>query len=317
MTTMPLKEVDKVEILTLLDNTIDALLPGTNKVKRMPAPSDWLTRDQLIAEHGFAALVTVTNGNTSESLLFDAGLSKRGLIHNMDVLEVKPKELHSIVLSHGHADHTRGLMGMIERLGERRMPLLLHPDAFLERKVIFPDGHEINLPPPDRRILSQDGIEFIEERGPSYVLGGLVLVTGQVHRTTDFETGFPLHHALIKDEWQKDPYIHDDQAVVVNVRDKGLVVLTGCGHAGAINTIRQAQELTGVQKVHAVIGGFHLSGALFEPIITPTVAALKELNPEVIVPAHCTGWKAVHAIARELPQAFVQNSVGTRFVLSH
>jgi len=242
-------------------------------------------------------------------------LSKKGLIHNMDVLEVKPKELHTIVLSHGHADHTRGLMGMIERLGERKMPLLLHPDAFLERKVIFPDGHEINLPPPDRRVLSQDGIEFIEERGPSYVLGGFVLVTGQVHRTTDFETGFPLHYALRNDEWQKDPYIHDDQAVVVHVKDKGLVVLTGCGHAGAINTIHQAQELTGVQQVHAVIGGFHLSGPLFEPIITPTVAALKELNLEMVVPAHCTGWKAVHAIARELPQAFVQNSVGTRFVL--
>jgi 7,8-dihydropterin-6-yl-methyl-4-(beta-D-ribofuranosyl)aminobenzene 5'-phosphate synthase len=232
------------------------------------------------------------------------------------VLEVKPKELHTIVLSHGHADHTRGLMGMVERLGERKMPLLLHPDAFLQRKVIFPDGHEINLPPPDRQVLSQDGIEFIEERGPSYLLGGLVLVTGQVHRTTDFETGFPIHYALRNDEWQKDPYIHDDQAVVVHVKDKGLVILTGCGHAGAINTIRQAQELTGVQKVHAVIGGFHLSGPLFEQIIAPTVAALKELNPEMIVPAHCTGWKAVHAIARALPQAFVQNSVGTRFVLS-
>ncbi len=315
MPTMPLKEVDKVEILTILDNTIDLLLPDSNKVKRLPRSPDALTRESLIAEHGFAALVTVSSGNTSESLLFDAGLSKKGLIHNMDVLEVKPKELHTIVLSHGHADHTRGLMGMVERLGERKMPLLLHPDAFLERKVIFPDGHEINLPPPDRRILSQDGIEFIEERGPSYLLGGLVLVTGQVHRTTDFETGFPLHYALRNDEWQKDPYIHDDQAVVVHVKDKGLVVLTGCGHAGAINTIRQAQELTGVQKVHAVIGGFHLSGPLFEPIIPPTVAALKELNLEMIVPAHCTGWKATHAIARELPQAFVQNSVGTRFVL--
>ncbi len=315
MSTMPLKEVDKVEILTVLDNTVDMLLPDAEKAKRPPRHSDAMTRESLIAEHGFSALVKVTNGNTSELLLFDAGLSRRGLIHNMDVLDIKPKEFHSIVLSHGHADHTRGLMGMVERLGEKKMPLLLHPDAFLERKVIFPDGHEINLPPPDRRILSQDGIEFIEERGPSYVLGGLVLVTGQVHRTTAFETGFPLHHALRDGEWQKDPYIHDDQAVVVNVKDKGLVVLTGCGHAGAINTIKQAQDLTGVQKIHAVIGGFHLSGPLFEPIIAPTVAALKEMNPALVVPAHCTGWKAVHALARELPQAFVQNSVGTRFVL--
>jgi 7,8-dihydropterin-6-yl-methyl-4-(beta-D-ribofuranosyl)aminobenzene 5'-phosphate synthase len=315
MATMPLKEVDNVEILTVLDNTVDMLLPDSEKAKRPPRHRDAMTRENLIAEHGFSALVKVNNGNTSELLLFDAGLSRRGLIHNMDVLDIKPKEFHSIVLSHGHADHTRGLMGMVERLGEKKMPLLLHPDAFLERKVIFPDGHEIDLPPPDRRILSQDGIDFIEERGPSYVLGGLVLVTGQVHRTTAFETGFPLHHALRDGEWQKDPYIHDDQAVVVNVKEKGLVVLTGCGHAGAINTIRQAQELTGVQKIHAVIGGFHLSGPLFEPIIAPTVAALKEMNPALVVPAHCTGWKAVHAIARELPQAFVQNSVGTRFVL--
>jgi len=315
MSTMPLKEVDNVEILTVLDNTIDMLLPDTEKTKRPPRHRDAMSRESLIAEHGFSALVKVNNGNTSELLLFDAGLSRRGLIHNMDVLEIKPKEFHSIVLSHGHADHTRGLTGMVERLGEKKLPLLLHPDAFLERKVIFPDGHEINLPPPDRKVLSHDGIEFIEERGPSYVLGGLVLVTGQVHRTTSFETGFPLHHALRDGEWQKDPYIHDDQAVVVNVKDKGLVVLTGCGHAGAINTLKQAQELTGVQKIHAVIGGFHLSGPLFEPIIAPTVAALKEMNPALVVPAHCTGWKAVHAIARELPQAFVQNSVGTRFVL--
>src|SRR4029450_10113416 len=98
-------------------------------------------------------------------------------------------------------------------------------------------------------------------------------------------------------------------------KDKGHVVLTGCGHAGVINTIRHAQELTGIQKVHAVIGGFHLTGALFEPIIPPTIAAFKAPNPALIVPAHCTGWKATHTLARELPDAFVPNSVGTRFML--
>jgi 7,8-dihydropterin-6-yl-methyl-4-(beta-D-ribofuranosyl)aminobenzene 5'-phosphate synthase len=313
--TTSLKEVDSVEILTLLDNSIDLLLPSTECVRRLPMPPDALTREGLVAEHGFAALVTVQSGNTSAALLFDAGLSKTGLIHNMDVLGLRPKELHAIVLSHGHADHTQGLIGMVDQLGEHKMPLLLHPDAFLERKVIFPDGHELNLPPPDRRILSQDGIEFVEESGPSCLLGGLLLVTGQVHRTTDFELGLPLHHALIGGTWQPDPHIHDDQAIVVHVRHKGLVVLTGCGHAGAINTIRHAQELTGVQTVHAVIGGFHLGGLYFEQFIAPTVAALKDIGPAMIVPAHCTGWKAAHAIARELPDAFVPNSVGTRFLL--
>ena len=312
---MPLKQVDNVEILTILDNNIDILMASTEHAKRLPLPQDLFARESLVAEHGFSALVKVNCGNTSESLLFDAGLSKYGLTHNMDVLEVKPKELHTIVLSHGHADHTQGLMGMLDRLGKRKMPLLLHPDAFLERKLMFPDGHEINLPPPDRRLLSQEGVELIEEREPSYLLEGLVLITGQIHRSIPFEQGFPIHYAKLKDQWQQDPWIHDDQALVVNVKDKGLVVLTGCGHAGAINTIRHAQTLTGIEKIYAVLGGFHLTGALFEPIIEPTVAALKELNPALIVPAHCTGWKASHMIARELPDAFVPNSVGTRFML--
>ena len=315
MASVLLREVDKVEILTLLDNSIDILMTGTPQAKRFPLRSDVLTRESLVAEHGFAALVSVSSSNTSESLLFDAGLSKNGLVHNMDVLEVRPRELRTIVLSHGHADHTRGLMGLVERLGERKMPLLLHPDAFLERKVVFPDGHELHLPPPDRRLLSNEGIEFIEERGPSYLLGSLGLVTGQIHRATSFERGFPIHSARVAEQWQQDPLIHDDQAVVMNVKAKGLVILTGCGHAGAINTVRHAQELTGIQKVYALIGGFHLTGAVFEPLISPTVAALKEINPALIVPAHCTGWKATHALARELPQAFVPNSVGTRFIL--
>jgi 7,8-dihydropterin-6-yl-methyl-4-(beta-D-ribofuranosyl)aminobenzene 5'-phosphate synthase len=223
--------------------------------------------------------------------------------------------MHAIALSHGHADHTNGLGGMLRRLGGRRMPLLLHPDALLQRKVVLPDGHEMKLPPPDPRVLRHDGIELVEERGPSYLLGNLVMITGQIHRTTDFETGFPIHFARIGKQWQADPYIHDDQALVVNLRGKGLVVLTGCGHAGVINTVRQARALSGVERVHAIIGGFHLSGPLFEPVIAPTVAALREIAPEMIVPAHCTGWRATHLIAREFPGAFVQNSVGTRFVL--
>lgn len=315
MAAVALHEADSVEILTVVDNTIDMMLAGTPNAKRFPLRPDAVTQDVLIAEHGFATMVTVRNRGTTDSLLFDAGLSKDGLVHNMDVMEIQPQDFRAIVLSHGHADHAQGLMGLIERLGKRKLPLLLHPDAFLERKLVFPDGHELNLPPPDRRILSQDGIDFIEERGPSYLLGNLVLVTGQIHRSTPFERGFPVHYARIADRWQQDFLIHDDQALVMHVKDKGLVILTGCGHAGAINTIRQAQELTGVQKVYALIGGLHLTGALFEPIIPPTIAALKELNPALIVPSHCTGWKATHALAHELPDAFVPNSVGTRFML--
>jgi 7,8-dihydropterin-6-yl-methyl-4-(beta-D-ribofuranosyl)aminobenzene 5'-phosphate synthase len=143
-----------------------------------------------------------------------------------------------------------------------------------------------------------------------------VLITGEVARTTGFETGMPFHEADFGAGWEPDPLILDDQALIVHLRGAGLVVLTGCGHAGIVNIVRYAQRLTGVDRLHAVLGGFHLNGPLFAPIVLPTVDALADLAPDVVVPAHCTGWDAAHAIAGRLPDAFLQNSVGTRFELA-
>jgi 7,8-dihydropterin-6-yl-methyl-4-(beta-D-ribofuranosyl)aminobenzene 5'-phosphate synthase len=109
--------------------------------------------------------------------------------------------------------------------------------------------------------------------------------------------------------------VYDDQALVIHVRNKGLVVITGCGHAGVINIVHQARSLTGVEQVYAVLGGFHLIGASFEPIIPQTVEALQQINPAVVVPAHCTGWHAMQQIAQALPEAYIPNSVGTTFKL--
>ena len=312
-----LRAVDRLEITILMDNSIDVFLPDTEEVRRTRLPSElpWGEREALVAEHGYSALVSVHAADQSATLLFDAGISTHGLIHNMDVMEVRPRDLHSIVLSHGHVDHTQGLMGLIKRVGKHHMPILLHPDAFLNRKVIFPDKTELHTPAPNRRLLEQENVEFIEERGPSYLVEGMVLVTGQIHRTTDFERGFPIHYSEINGKWQSDPLIHDDQALVVNVRDKGLVVLTGCGHAGAVNSIRYAQKLTGIDTVWALLGGLHLTGAIFEPIIPRTVKELKAIGPRLIMPGHCTGWKATHAFAREFPEAFIQPSVGTHMVV--
>ncbi len=311
-----LPEVDRVEILTLLDLSLDLLMAGSERVRRVDiAGTLGEGRTTLRAEHGFSSLVTVVSGPHRASLLFDAGLTRDSLLHNMDVLEIRPADLHAIVLSHGHADHVTGVIGLLSRTGRRRLPLLLHPDGFLHRKIALPDGREVLLPPPDRRGIEQEGVEILEERGASLVVGGLALVTGQIARTTDFETGFPGHSAQIDGEWRPDPLIHDDQALVVHVRGKGLVVLSGCGHAGIVNVLRHAMDLTGVSQIHAVLGGFHLTGRLFEPRIAPTVAALTALAPKLLVPSHCTGWRATHEIARALPDAFVPNSVGTTFLI--
>jgi 7,8-dihydropterin-6-yl-methyl-4-(beta-D-ribofuranosyl)aminobenzene 5'-phosphate synthase len=142
-----------------------------------------------------------------------------------------------------------------------------------------------------------------------------VLITGEVDRTTAFETGFAGHEALRDGAWEPDPLILDDQALVVSLGDRGLVVLSGCGHAGIVNTVLPAPRRTGSATVAAIIGGFHLSGPMFERIIGPTVDALAELSPSLLVPAHCTGWRAVHQLATRFPEAFVMSTVGTTITL--
>jgi 7,8-dihydropterin-6-yl-methyl-4-(beta-D-ribofuranosyl)aminobenzene 5'-phosphate synthase len=315
MSNVPLKSVDRVEILSVMDNSIDVLMGNTPVAKRHKRGSDAHRRPQLRAEHGVSMLVTTYADGNKDSFLFDTGVTVDGVLHNMDVLEVKGNELHAVVLSHGHTDHTRGLMGFIKRYGRPRVPIVLHPDAYLKRKNIQPDGHESEHIPPSKKDLEAENIELIEERGPTMLIGEHALVTGQIPRTTPFEKGSPNQVALIDDKWQPDPWIHDDQAIVMNVKNRGLVVLTGCGHAGVVNTLKCARDMTGVTQIHAVIGGFHLTGPIFEPIIGPTVQALKEFQPSIIVPQHCTGWKATHLIAREFPDSFTPNSVGTTMVI--
>jgi 7,8-dihydropterin-6-yl-methyl-4-(beta-D-ribofuranosyl)aminobenzene 5'-phosphate synthase len=315
MAILPLKPVDRVEILSVMDNSIDVLMGSTPVARRAPRPRDALSRPQLRAEHGVSMLVTTYTDGNKDSFLFDTGVTLDGVLHNMDVLEIKGNELHAVVLSHGHTDHTRGLMGLIKRYGRPRIPIVLHPDAYLKRKNVQPDGRESEHIPPSKRDLEAEDVEIVEERGPTMLLGEHALITGQIPRTTPFEKGSPTQVAWIDGKWQPDPWIHDDQAVILNVKNKGLVVLTGCGHAGVVNTLKQARELTGVNQLHGVIGGFHLTGPVFEPIIVPTVQALREFNPSVVVPQHCTGWRAAHLIAHELPDAFVPNSVGTTIVI--
>jgi 7,8-dihydropterin-6-yl-methyl-4-(beta-D-ribofuranosyl)aminobenzene 5'-phosphate synthase len=304
--------VDAVDVTILVDNFIDILLPSTDVARRVPFVWNWSEREQLIAEHGYSAVITVYRDGRSESILYDAGLGRDSALRNMDVLEVRPGDLRAAVLSHGHADHHGGLEGMFRRIGRRNMPLVLHPDVWRDRKVVFPTGVEIHMPPPNHNDLDREGVSIVEERGPSLLVDGMILVTGQVERVTDFETGFPLQFARTHDGWEPDTWIWDDQAIVCHVRNRGLVVVSSCSHSGAINVLRHAQRLTGVAAVQAFVGGMHLTGGLFEPIIPRTIAELAAIGPAVVVPGHCTGWRATHELARAMPEAYVQSSVGTR-----
>jgi 7,8-dihydropterin-6-yl-methyl-4-(beta-D-ribofuranosyl)aminobenzene 5'-phosphate synthase len=324
-----LTPVDRVEILTVIDNVMDALLTNTDVAKRLgiagrdmeklpqveaPLLDGGHAAEAPVAEHGLSFLVSVTVGDVRSTVLFDTGSTVDGLTHNLRVLGVDAAEVEAIVLSHGHFDHTIGLNGLAGAL-QPLPPLVVHPDFWLRRRVALPGRDPYELPTTSEEKIRATGFSVIERRKPSLLLDGSLLVTGEIERTTEFEQGLAVHQAFRDGQWQPDPLIHDDQALVANVRGRGLVVITGCGHAGVVNTLRYARKLTGIDQVHAVIGGFHLATPAFEPIIWPTVEALSELGPQVVAPAHCTGWRATHALAAAFPDAFIPGSVGTRYIL--
>ena len=271
---LALPAVDGVEITTIMDNSIDFLMPSTPVAHRFPLPQYGFIRAPLRAEHGVSLLITIIDWGKRETILFDTGVTPDGALHNMAVMGIDLSTIQTIVLSHGHTDHTHGLDGFLDKLGKQRMPILLHPDAFLKRRIIYKDNSILDLPPPSLHDLEREGIELLVERGPSFLVNGKLLVTGQIERTTDFEQGLKNQQAEIDGTWQPDPWVYDDQAIVINVRNKGLVVATGCGHAGLINFLRSAFAGQALRQICALLGGFHLEGALFEPIIPQTVEAL-------------------------------------------
>jgi 7,8-dihydropterin-6-yl-methyl-4-(beta-D-ribofuranosyl)aminobenzene 5'-phosphate synthase len=319
-----LQPVDEAVVTTLVDNVYDGLLAGADGVVRAPLDSgrvtaplfeDGRTSTGLRAEHGFSALVSIRRGTTTTTLLFDTGISTDGMSENADRLGVDLEDVQGVVLSHGHFDHAGGLAGLAGRSGG--LPMTVHPLVWTRRRLAVPGAEAFELPTLSRRALEAEGFAVIERREPSLLVDGCVLVTGEIDRTTEYEQGMPpAHQAWDGADWRHDPLVLDDQAVVVHVRGRGLLVLTGCGHGGAVNIVRHAMRLTGVDRLHALVGGLHLSGPFFEPIISPTVRALAEFAPDLIVPGHCTGWRAQHALAAALPDAWVQGSSGTRYTMA-
>jgi 7,8-dihydropterin-6-yl-methyl-4-(beta-D-ribofuranosyl)aminobenzene 5'-phosphate synthase len=315
------EEADGVEILSLVDNSVDFLSAVNNphvqsfrQWKRERGGKEWgkTHMDLPFAEHGFSVLIRVFSGGKSSCVLFDTGGSQRGMVENAERMAISLSEVECIVLSHGHYDHFGGLEAAVKAVGKADLPIIVHENMFKTRGSTNAKGKVRQYPDfPTAEELSP--ARLVSTKQPSLTADGMVCVTGEIPRKTSFETGYLQHKAFVSGAWKSDPLIMDERAVTIDIKGKGLVVVSGCAHAGIMNTVTYAQQITGTRKVYAVLGGFHLAGKTFENRIEPTLEELQKINPELIVPSHCTGWKAMCAMAKTFPEAFVWNSVGNLY----
>jgi 7,8-dihydropterin-6-yl-methyl-4-(beta-D-ribofuranosyl)aminobenzene 5'-phosphate synthase len=324
-------QADRVEITILVDNWVDMLVPIPTAMR------DCCSRYGLIehfdqarvppqAEFGISFVVDSYLGDKRTRILFDVGLTGSVLLHNMSVLGVPPETVDYVILSHGHPDHYGGIRDLLVAAG-RRLPLSTHPEAFLPRYAVMGDGRTSAFYNRDLRQedLGEWGADLILSRD-AIDIGWGTMTTGEILRTVDFEGPPPdpgderapgerapgLYQISSDGKWRVDQ-VWDEQALVVDVRDVGLIVLTGCGHAGVLNTIDRAASLAGNQRVYAVMGGFHL-GFPTTPRenVEKTLDGLLEHGVDVIVPMHCSGLAAHAMYSERVPDRYVQPAVGTR-----
>lgn len=316
-----LREVEGLEIICLMDNCVDLTSSiEKSEVKNVRSwvaermGSEWAEKHLRfpVAEHGLSLLVKVFYEDKAHVVLFDTGISRRGAVLNAKRMGVNLNDVEAIVLSHGHYDHWGGLRAFIQAIGKTGLPVIVHEDMFKTRGVAYKDGSIKKHPafPTESQVMPA---KFITVKKPYFLAGSTVLVTGEIPRKTGFEEGYLQQRAFIDGVWKPDPWIWDDRALAISVKGKGLVVVSGCAHAGIVNTVLYAKQISEAARVHAVIGGFHLSGKDCEKRIGKTVEALKKLSPNIIAPMHCTGWRGAFAIAEAMPEAFVWNSVGNLY----
>jgi 7,8-dihydropterin-6-yl-methyl-4-(beta-D-ribofuranosyl)aminobenzene 5'-phosphate synthase len=299
-------ESEKITITSIIDNYSETTRPNY-KIANRHSGGD------LYAEHGLSCHIETVVDGRSHALLFDFGRSFPGLSANMDTLKIDLDKLEALALSHGHRDHFGGLVELLRSRREKMpkaIPLYVGEEAFAESG----QGKRVAHRPPQKEDIEGLGfVKVVEVKDPTQSVPGAYL-TGRIEKVTDYEKVDPGRWVKIGDRLEPETFI-GEQAVVLNLKGKGLVVVTGCGHVGVVNTVKHAQKITGVRKVHAIMGGFHLTGAK-EDLIQRTVADVKEMAPDYIVPMHCTGFEAMGIFANEMPDQFVLNTVGTKYIFS-
>lgn len=323
-----LQPVDRLEIQVLVDNVTDSLSSAPSFVTR-----EWTTLQRrgmriqaggalCCANHGLSLIITAHGPHNARTMLFDGGPVDYAVEHNGVRLGVDFAAIEAAMLSHGHWDHAGGLpraLGMIAGAnGGRAVPLYLHPGMFHPRGQRQSDGGVLPMDPiPTPAQWALFGAEPIVTDAPQTALDGVFWVSGEIPRRTAYENGVASQVCRLTEDagWTPDPLLTDERFLAVHLRGKGLVVFSACSHAGIVNVLHHAREVFPGVKLHAAMGGFHLSGPT-EAAIPETVRDLGGFDLDLIIPAHCTGWRAVNALAQAYGEkVVVPSAVGKRFSL--
>jgi 7,8-dihydropterin-6-yl-methyl-4-(beta-D-ribofuranosyl)aminobenzene 5'-phosphate synthase len=267
-------------------------MPSVEKLKVTILAEDSVTMEKpdLVAKHGLSFLIETSFAGTDSRILADAGPPPDIALQNADIMGVSLQKVDGIFISHGHYDHAGGLLGILKSIN-KPIPVLAHPRIFSPKFAHKPNLKYIGLG-YDPSSVTNTGGALILARNPVKIMDG-VTTSGEVARETIYEKAEGLW--TVENECFMQDAVIDDQALIVNVSSKGLVVVTGCAHSGIINTLRHAQKMTGINKVCAVVGGFHLDKADDERIVA-SIDELVKINPAAIYPCHCTGSKATRRL---------------------
>ena len=264
-----------------------------------------------LGQWGLSFLVELTDSRgDARKVVFDTGAVKEALLHNVKLLEVDLGDVDCVVISHGHGDHTAATVEVVEAAGG--VKVYGHPHTFLPRFYVDRQGRRRRGGPPKGEGLAEieaGGGEVVLSEGPVEVVPGL-WTTGQVERVTEFEQisapAAGSKRIIIVDGEEVDDQILDDQSLWMNVEGVGPFVVTGCAHAGPVNTLLQVRRLGGFDSIHGLVGGTHLAGRRDE-YLESTIAELKKFGLGLISPCHCTGFKATARLWEAFPDEFVLN----------